>query len=129
MALPLGLLRRVDSYFGEYLSQKSKTRESYPDISFSRSNSSCSIATDEGLFEQPEPLGASKSVMEKIHQRRSLQLRDQQRAWQVLLNLRSYINASFQCYVDKTFFKVLFQNSEAWMAIPCMTGYFAQNIA
>uniref|UniRef100_A0A7N2KKK4 RNA helicase n=2 Tax=Quercus lobata TaxID=97700 RepID=A0A7N2KKK4_QUELO len=82
VALPLGLLRRVDSYFGEYLSQKSKTRESYPDISFSRSNSSCSIATDEGLFEQPEPLGASKSVMEKIHQRRSLQLRDQQRAWQ-----------------------------------------------
>ncbi|KAK7852290.1 dexh-box atp-dependent rna helicase dexh3 [Quercus suber] len=50
VALPLGLLRRVDSYFGEYLSQKSKTRESYPDISFSRSNSSCSIATDEGFL-------------------------------------------------------------------------------
>jgi ATP-dependent RNA helicase DHX36 len=82
VALPLGLLRRVDSYFGEYLSQKSKTRESVPDISFSRSSSSCSILTDEGLFEQPEPLAASKAVMEKIHWRRSLQLRDQQRAWQ-----------------------------------------------
>ncbi|KAE8077239.1 hypothetical protein FH972_015819 [Carpinus fangiana] len=82
VALPLGLLRRVDSYFGEYLSQKAKIRENFSDISFSRTSSSCSIATDEGLFEQPEPLAASKTVMEKILRRRSLQLRDQQQAWQ-----------------------------------------------
>ncbi|XP_062145221.1 DExH-box ATP-dependent RNA helicase DExH5, mitochondrial [Alnus glutinosa] len=82
VALPLGLLRRVDSYFGEYLSQKAKTRESFSDISFSRTSSSCSIATDEGLFEQPEPLAASKTAIEKILRRRSLQLRDQQQAWQ-----------------------------------------------
>lgn len=88
MALPLGLLRRVDSYFGEYLSQKAKTRESFSDISFSRTSSSCSIATDEGLFEQPEPLAASKTAIEKILRRRSLQLRGQQQAWQVHLTLK-----------------------------------------
>ncbi|XP_059443862.1 DExH-box ATP-dependent RNA helicase DExH5, mitochondrial isoform X2 [Corylus avellana] len=82
VALPLGLLRRVDSYFGEYLSQKAKARENFSDVSFSRTSSSCSIATDEGLFEQPEPLAASKTVLEKILRRRSLQLRDQQQAWQ-----------------------------------------------
>ncbi|XP_042981852.1 DExH-box ATP-dependent RNA helicase DExH5, mitochondrial isoform X3 [Carya illinoinensis] len=82
VALPLGLLRRVDSYLGEYLSQKSKTRENFPDLSFSTLSSGCSIATDEGLFEQPEPLAASKAVMEKILWRRSLLLRDQQQAWQ-----------------------------------------------
>ncbi|KAG6715156.1 hypothetical protein I3842_05G237000 [Carya illinoinensis] len=82
VALPLGLLRRVDSYLGEYLSQKSKTRENFPDLSFSTLSSGCSIATDEGLFEQPEPLAASKAVMEKILWRRSLLLQDQQQAWQ-----------------------------------------------
>lgn len=81
--LPLGLLRRVDSYFGEYLLLKSRTRESFPDTSFSRTSSSYSIATDEGLFEQPEPVAASKAVMEKILWQKSLLLCDQQKAWQV----------------------------------------------
>ncbi|KAJ4709838.1 putative ATP-dependent RNA helicase [Melia azedarach] len=82
VTLPLSLLRRVDSYLGEYLSQKSSTKGSFPDSSFSRSSSSSSLAAEEGLFEQQEPLASSKSVMDKILRRRSLQLRDQQCAWQ-----------------------------------------------
>ncbi|GAV81993.1 LOW QUALITY PROTEIN: dsrm domain-containing protein/DEAD domain-containing protein/Helicase_C domain-containing protein/HA2 domain-containing protein/OB_NTP_bind domain-containing protein [Cephalotus follicularis] len=77
----IGLWRRIDAYLGEYLSQKSRTKESFQDNSFSRSTSSGRIATDEGLFEQQEPLASSKAVMEKILRRRSLQLRDQQQAW------------------------------------------------
>ena len=85
MTLPLGLLRRVEGYLGEFLSQKSRTRESFQNLSFSRSNSSGSIATDEGLFEQPESFASSKGVMEKLLWRRSTQLRDKQQAWQVCL--------------------------------------------
>ncbi|KAL7240309.1 hypothetical protein ACSBR2_006045 [Camellia fascicularis] len=78
--LPPGLQRRVDCYLGEYLSQKSRSMEGFWDIS--RSNSSCSIATDEGLFEQPEPLPQSKAAMENIIWKRSLQMRSQQQVWQ-----------------------------------------------
>ncbi|PON73741.1 DEA(D/H)-box RNA helicase family protein [Parasponia andersonii] len=81
VTLPLGLLKRVESYVTEFLSKKSWSKENFSDVSFSRSSSSCSIATD-GLFEAPEPLASSKVVMEKVLWRRSLQLRDQQRAWQ-----------------------------------------------
>ncbi|GAY54627.1 hypothetical protein CUMW_158220 [Citrus unshiu] len=80
--VPMGLLRRVDSYLRKYLSQKSKTKKSLSDFSVSRSSSSSSLATEEGLFEQPEPLASSKSVMDKILWRRSLQLHDQQHSWQ-----------------------------------------------
>ncbi|KAL9453324.1 hypothetical protein AB3S75_009013 [Citrus x aurantiifolia] len=80
--VPMGLLRRVDSYLRKYLSQKSKTKKSLSDFSVSRSSSSSSLATEEGLFEQPEPLASSKSVMDKILWRRSLQLHDQQHCWQ-----------------------------------------------
>lgn len=80
--LPLGLDRRVEAHLEEYLSQKFTTNENFQDIAFSRSSSTSSIATDEGLFEQPEPLAVSRSVIEKIVWRRSLQLRNQQQAWQ-----------------------------------------------
>ncbi|KAL6957771.1 RNA helicase [Sarracenia purpurea var. burkii] len=82
LILPLGLQRRVDCYLGDHLSQKSGSMESFQDDTFSRSNSSCSIATDDGLFEQPEPLPQNKAVMEKIIWRRSMQMRSQQEAWQ-----------------------------------------------
>ncbi|KAG8639165.1 DExH-box ATP-dependent RNA helicase DExH5, mitochondrial isoform X3 [Manihot esculenta] len=82
VSLPFGLQRRVDSYLREYLFQKSKTKERFPDISFSRSSSSSSLATDEGLFEQPELPVSSKAVMDKILWQRSLQLCNQQQAWQ-----------------------------------------------
>ncbi|XP_058184663.1 DExH-box ATP-dependent RNA helicase DExH5, mitochondrial-like isoform X3 [Rhododendron vialii] len=82
VSLPLGLQKRVDSYLGDYLSQKSRNMDSFQDNGFSRSNSSCSVATDEGLFEQPEPLPQSKAAMEKVIWRRSTQMRSQQQAWQ-----------------------------------------------
>ncbi|XP_061990037.1 DExH-box ATP-dependent RNA helicase DExH5, mitochondrial isoform X2 [Rosa rugosa] len=82
VTLPLGLLRRVEAYLGDFLSQKSRTKETFPDVSFSRSSSSGSIGTDEGLFEQPEPVAPNNAAMEKVLWRRSLQLRDKQHAWQ-----------------------------------------------
>ncbi|KAL5830491.1 hypothetical protein ACOSQ3_019959 [Xanthoceras sorbifolium] len=82
VTLPLGLQRQVDSYLGDYLSKKLRIKRSFPDSSFSRTSSNSSLATDEGLFEQLEPLASSKSVMEKILWRRSLRMRDEQQAWQ-----------------------------------------------
>ncbi|KAI3433192.1 RNA helicase [Psidium guajava] len=82
VSLPLGLLRRAEAYLGEYFSQKPRYTESSPYNSFSRCSSSSSIAAEEGLFEQPEPLASSKSVTEKVFARRSLQLHEKQQAWQ-----------------------------------------------
>lgn len=61
------------------------------DLSVSRSSSSSSLATEEGLFEQPDQSVSSNSVMDKILQRRSLQLRDQQQAWQVHLSYTIFL--------------------------------------
>ncbi|OVA14228.1 Helicase [Macleaya cordata] len=77
-----GLERRVDTLLREYKSRKPMNRGSFPDIAFSRSSSSGSIATDEGLFEQQELQTPTSGVMEKIIRRRSLQLRNRQHAWQ-----------------------------------------------
>ncbi|KAL3510671.1 hypothetical protein ACH5RR_030072 [Cinchona calisaya] len=75
--LPPGIQRRVDYYLREYVSQKPRGIDV-----FSRSSSNGSIATDEGLFEQPEPLSHSKAAMEKIIWQRSLQMRTEQLTWQ-----------------------------------------------
>ncbi|KAK2635298.1 hypothetical protein Ddye_030090 [Dipteronia dyeriana] len=82
VTLPLGLLRQVDSFLGDYRSQKLRIKRIFPDSSFSRITSDSSLATEEGLFDQLEPLASSKSVMEKILRRRSLQMRDQLQTWQ-----------------------------------------------
>ena len=95
VSLPLGLLRRVEAYLGDFLSQKSRTKETFPDVSFSRSSSSGSIGTDEGLFEQLEPVASNNAVMEKALWRRSLQLREKQQAWQVCPTLICCHNTSF----------------------------------
>lgn len=81
-------------YLGQYLSQKTWSKASFGDTSCSRSSSSCSISTDEGLFEQPEPFSGSKAVMEKIIWRRSLQLRSLQQAWQVQFILINSVQLS-----------------------------------
>ncbi|XVE53139.1 hypothetical protein DITRI_Ditri02bG0180200 [Diplodiscus trichospermus] len=86
-----GLLKRVDAYLGEHLSKKSRTKGSFSDNCFSRSSSNSSIVTDEGLFELPEALASSTAVMEKILWRRSLQLRDQQQAWQESIDGRGML--------------------------------------
>ncbi|XWS35012.1 hypothetical protein CRYUN_Cryun21dG0088800 [Craigia yunnanensis] len=101
--LNFGLLKRVDAYLGEYLSKKSRTKESLSDNCFSRSSSNSSIVTDEGLFEQPEPLASSTAVMEKILWRRSLQLRDRQQVWQESLEGREMLEfrQSLPAYKEK----------------------------
>ncbi|GAB4828826.1 hypothetical protein Ancab_018487 [Ancistrocladus abbreviatus] len=82
VATDLSLQRRIDAYLGEYLAHKPRSMDPFPNVGFSRSSSSGSIAADEGLFEQPEPQTCSSSVLEKISRRRNLQLHDQQLAWQ-----------------------------------------------
>lgn len=82
MILPLDLQRRVDAYLGNYLAQKPKNKDNFRDNTFSRSSSGSSV-TDEGLFDQPEPMACSKAVMDNVIRRRSLQLLSQQRDWQV----------------------------------------------
>lgn len=84
--LPPGLPRRIDDHLENYLSSK-------PSIAmFSRSSSNCSIATDEGLFELPEPLPHSTAAMENIIWRRSMQMHTEQRSWQVYLFISSNID-------------------------------------
>jgi len=73
----------VDGLLDEYLTRKRTSRESIPNLPFSRSSSTDSFATDEGLFEQQDPQAPTNVVMEKILRRRSLQLRNQQQSWQV----------------------------------------------
>lgn len=133
MSLPFGLLRRIDAHLGDYLFQKSRTAGSFPDT-FSRSSSS-SLYADEGLFEQPEPLASSKAVMEKILRRRSMQLYDQQQAWQVHLTLTymeiyhvyivismhpfllAFVINKFRTYLDK--FTI-----PGWLLLIKAEGYF-----
>ncbi|PPS04479.1 hypothetical protein GOBAR_AA16182 [Gossypium barbadense] len=91
VSLNFGLLKRVNAYLGEYLSKKSRNKESFSDNCFSRSSSNSSIVTEEGLFEQPEPLASGTAVMEKILLRRSSLLRDQQQAWQESLEGREML--------------------------------------
>ncbi|XP_030937588.1 DExH-box ATP-dependent RNA helicase DExH3 isoform X3 [Quercus lobata] len=74
--LPLGLQREVDARLRLFLSQKPMSNGSFSDNSLSRSGS------DEGFYEQQEPLIKNSVVMERILQRRSLQLRDKQQDWQ-----------------------------------------------
>ena len=85
----------MEAHLEEYLSQKFLMTENFQDIAFSRSSSTSSIAIDEGLFEQPESLAVSRSVIEKIVWRRSLQLRNQQQAWQVYFALTNLENTLF----------------------------------
>ncbi|XP_024023595.1 DExH-box ATP-dependent RNA helicase DExH3 isoform X1 [Morus notabilis] len=79
--LPYGLLSEVDYHLRAHLSKKSSSRDSLSNNSLSRSSSSSSIANDDGIYEQQEPL-IRNSAMEKILQRKSLNLRFKQQEWQ-----------------------------------------------
>lgn len=57
------------------------------EFSFSRSSSSGSIVNDGGPYEQEEPSIQNSDAMEKILLRKSLQLRNRQQHWQVILFL------------------------------------------
>ncbi|RZC58134.1 hypothetical protein C5167_005440 [Papaver somniferum] len=82
VVIHFGLERRVDVLLREHFSRKPWNIGSMPKVSFSRSSSYGSIATDDGLFEQQELQTSTSAVMEKIIKRRSLHLRSQQQAWQ-----------------------------------------------
>ncbi|TQD90674.1 hypothetical protein C1H46_023821 [Malus baccata] len=82
VVLPFGLHREVDAHLKAYLSQKPMSQGNVSDFSLSRSNSSRSITNDGGHYEQQEPLIPNTDAMEKILQRKSLQLRNRQRHWQ-----------------------------------------------
>ncbi|KAK9278678.1 hypothetical protein L1049_028252 [Liquidambar formosana] len=79
--LPFGLQREVDAYLNEYLSRKPMSKAFFSDNALSRSKNGSSIVSDEGLYQQ-QPLIKTSVVMEKILQRKSLQLRNQQQEWQ-----------------------------------------------
>ncbi|KAJ0049658.1 hypothetical protein Pint_16938 [Pistacia integerrima] len=80
--LPLELLREVDSHLKAYEQLKYRNGGFLSDNSLSESNSSGSIATDEGLYEQQVPLVSNSALMEKMLWWRSLPLREKQRYWQ-----------------------------------------------
>ncbi|KAM1737733.1 hypothetical protein ACFX12_015912 [Malus domestica] len=84
VVLPFGLHREVDAHLKAYLSEKPMSQGNVSDSSLSRSNSSRSITNDGGHYEQQEPLIQNTDAMEKILQRKSLQLRNRQRHWQVI---------------------------------------------
>ncbi|GMH17063.1 hypothetical protein Nepgr_018904 [Nepenthes gracilis] len=80
--LPYGLQREVDIRLKKHLSQKSMSRESYPDCSITRSSSKDNLGTGDVFCEKPEPSIQTGVVMERILRRKSLQLRSQQQDWQ-----------------------------------------------
>lgn len=81
VVLPFGLQREVHAHLKEYLSQKSMSRESFSDKTLSRSIGNSSV-TEEGFYEQQEPLTQTSVVMERILKRKSLRIRNQQQDWQ-----------------------------------------------
>ncbi|RYQ98886.1 hypothetical protein Ahy_B07g086708 isoform C [Arachis hypogaea] len=87
VSIPISMLRRVDAYLEEYQTQKSRMKETFPDLSFARSTNNDSIGVDERLFEKPQLPALNKAALEKILRQRSLQMRDQQQAWQRTLQL------------------------------------------
>ncbi|KAM7487688.1 hypothetical protein LguiB_025172 [Lonicera macranthoides] len=82
VTLPLGVIRRVDAHLQEYFSLKPRSMNVSHDSMLSGSSGNDDIATDEGLFDQPEPLPHNKAALEKIIWQRSLQMRTEQQAWQ-----------------------------------------------
>ncbi|XP_017427382.1 DExH-box ATP-dependent RNA helicase DExH5, mitochondrial isoform X3 [Vigna angularis] len=78
--LPTTLLRQVDGYLQEYLTQKSRRKENFSDLWCA--TPADSGGTDEGLFEPPKSLSCSRAVVDKFLCQRSSQMRDQQRTWQ-----------------------------------------------
>ncbi|KAK3160163.1 hypothetical protein QOZ80_1BG0056030 [Eleusine coracana subsp. coracana] len=82
VSIPSGLQREVDALLGDYLARKRMNSGSFPSAAFSRSSSTDSFATDEGFFEQQDNQTSTSAVMERIQNRKSLQLRNQQASWQ-----------------------------------------------
>jgi ATP-dependent RNA helicase DHX36 len=77
------LQREVDALLADYLARKKTDSVNFPNAPFSRSSSTDSFMTDEGFYEQQDNQTSTDVAMERIQRRKSLQLRNQQAAWQV----------------------------------------------
>ncbi|PKA49264.1 putative pre-mRNA-splicing factor ATP-dependent RNA helicase [Apostasia shenzhenica] len=82
VSIPIGLQREVDSMLTDYLTRKRANPNGFPNTAFSRSSSTDSFATDDGLFDHLETQASPSIAMEKFIRRRNLQLRSQQETWQ-----------------------------------------------
>uniref|UniRef100_A0ACD5TS24 Uncharacterized protein n=1 Tax=Avena sativa TaxID=4498 RepID=A0ACD5TS24_AVESA len=82
VSIPLGLQREVDALLADYLARKRTDSGNFPNAAFSRSSSTDSFMTDEGFYEQQDNQTSTNVVMERIQRKKSLQLRNQQAAWQ-----------------------------------------------
>uniref|UniRef100_M8AXW3 RNA helicase n=1 Tax=Aegilops tauschii TaxID=37682 RepID=M8AXW3_AEGTA len=82
VSIPSGLQREVDALLADYLARKRTDSGNFPNAAFSRSSSTDSFATDESFYEQQDNQTSTNVVMERIQRRKSLQLRNQQAAWQ-----------------------------------------------
>ncbi|EOA23425.1 hypothetical protein CARUB_v10016608mg [Capsella rubella] len=89
--LHIDLLQRVEAYLREYLSKNSKSVDRFPANSLARTSSISS--PDEWLFEQPDPMAASNTTLDKILWRKSLQLRDRQEYWEASVEGRRMVES------------------------------------
>jgi hypothetical protein len=83
VTLPFGVHREVDTHLLAHLSHKAVKKVGSLDESLHRSRDDGSIPADEGIYGHPEPMSHNSVAKEKIRQRRSLQLRQQQQDWKV----------------------------------------------
>jgi len=104
--LPTTVLRQVDGYLQEYLTQKSRRKEIFSDLWCARPRDSGSIGTEEGLFEPPQSLSSSRAVVERILCQRSSEMRDQQRVWQVILT--EYKIVALFSFPDRLYIHIYF---------------------
>ncbi|GMJ10853.1 hypothetical protein like AT1G48650 [Hibiscus trionum] len=82
VVLPFGLQKDVDLHLKAYLSHKAMSSGRFSDKPSLRSNSVGRTAADEVPNQNPELFAQRSVAMERILQRRSLQLRDKQQEWQ-----------------------------------------------
>ncbi|GJX48291.1 DExH-box ATP-dependent RNA helicase DExH5, mitochondrial isoform X1 [Tanacetum coccineum] len=82
VSLPPGLQRRVDAHLREFHSHKAKFMNRSHNSLFSKTSSNGNNAEDESLFELPVLPPQSQLALEKVLSRRSLQLQNEQQAWQ-----------------------------------------------
>lgn len=97
MVLPLSLQRRVEGLLQEHLDRQQlssgKANEGVDD--------SLSPKQTEELPDESSDSFLDGSVMEKVLQRRSMRMRNMQRAWQVLLN---HLYLGTLIFSSKTFY-------------------------
>ena len=93
VVIPLGLQRRIEGLLQEHLDRGELSSGKV--MNNSGNDESIDQAEGTNLDENPDSF-LDRSVMEKVLQRKSLRMRNMQRAWQVLL--------SFPCGIKCTFY-------------------------